>query len=71
MLLNLLNHCYKDPSQYFSVLFLTKDGQARLDIIQNLEYRFLEIISLDFVAAPEELIRQFSTYRYNLLKAKT
>jgi hypothetical protein len=36
---------------------MQRDGQARLDFIENLEYKFLEMLTLDFIAAPEEIVR--------------
>ena len=49
---------------------MQRDGQAKLDFIQNMEYKFLELLSVDFMAAPEEIIRQNISYRYSLLKTK-
>ncbi len=49
---------------------MQKDGHARLDFIQNMEYKFIELLSCDFVASPEETVRQHITYRYNAVKSK-
>lgn len=49
---------------------MQKDGYSRLDFIQNMEYKFLELFSIDFIASNEETIRQSITYRYNCLKAR-
>lgn len=49
---------------------MQRDGYARLDFIQNMEYKFLELFSLDLLAASEEIIRSSITFRYNRLKAK-
>lgn len=49
---------------------MQKDGYARLDFIENMEYKFLELFSIDFMASNEETIRQNITFRYNCLKAK-
>lgn len=46
------------------------DGQAKLDFIENLEYKFLEMLSLEFISAPEEIVRGNVSFRYNLMKAK-
>ena len=46
------------------------DGRASLDIIQNIEYKFIELISLQMVASPEDIIRQSITFRYNAIKSK-
>lgn len=50
---------------------MQKDGQARLDFIQNMEFKFLELLSVDFLASPEDVIRQNISFRYSLLKAKS
>lgn len=71
LLLKMSNNCQKEPQNYFSVFFMQRDGQARLDFIQNMEFKFLELLSLDFIASPEEVIRQNISFRYSLLKAKS
>jgi len=71
LVLKLVNSCQKEPQSFFSVFFMQRDGQARLDFIQNMEFKFLELLSLDFLAASEESIRQNISFRYSLLKAKT
>ena len=52
------------------MLFLQKDGTGRLDFIQNMEYKFLELLTLDFAMVSEENLRQNITFRYNSVKAK-
>jgi hypothetical protein len=47
-----------------------KDGTARLDFIQNIEYKFIELLSLDFVNSPDVTVRRQISYRYNALKTK-
>jgi len=71
LILKLINNCQKEPQNYFAVFFMQRDGQARLEFIQNMEFKFLELLSLDFLASPEELIRQNISFRYSLLKAKS
>jgi len=70
LLVKMCNSCQKEPQNYFAVFFMQRDGQAKLDFIQNMEYKFLELLSIDFIAAPEEIIRQNISYRYTLLKTK-
>ena len=31
--------------------------------LQNMEYKFVELLSLDFTASPEEVVRQQITFR--------
>lgn len=47
-----------------------KEGTARLDFIQNIEYKFIELLSLDFVNSPDVTVRKQISYRYNALKTK-
>lgn len=47
-----------------------KDGKGRIDFIQNLEYKYIELVSLEFETSPEEAIREAISFRYNSVKAK-
>ena len=49
---------------------MQRDGQARLDFIQNMSYKFVELLSCNFARSPDELVRQQITYRYNALKVR-
>ncbi len=49
---------------------MQKDGTARLDFIQNIEYKFIELLSLDFTNSPDEVVRKQISYRYNAIKTK-
>jgi hypothetical protein len=49
---------------------MQKDDDAHLDLIQNMEYKFMELMVCNFQLCPEEVIRQQITYRYNCMKAK-
>jgi len=80
MIKKLLNLCVKDPSKYFSkiyqyisyfcIFFLSADGVGQMNIIENIEYKFLEVISLKFSSITDEIIRLHITYRFNLQRAK-
>lgn len=49
---------------------MQKEGTARLDFIQNIEYKFIELLSLDFVNSPDDTVRKQISFRYNALKSK-
>ena len=49
---------------------MQKEGTARLDFIQNIEYKFIELLSLDFLNSPDETVRKQISFRYNALKSK-
>lgn len=66
----MLNNCIKEPHSFLAVFVMQRDGHARLDFIQNMEYKFVELLSCDFVASPEEVVRQQISFRYNSVKTK-
>lgn len=70
ILIRMLNSCIKEPHNFLAVFIMHRDGRARLDFIQNMEYKFIELLSLDFLASTEEMVRQQITYRYNAVKSK-
>lgn len=55
---------------FLAVFIMNRDGSAKLDFIQNIEYKFIELLSADFMASSEEVVRQSITFRYNSVKSK-
>lgn len=55
---------------YIAVFIMQKEGTARLDFIQNIEYKFIELLSIDFVNSPDDTVRKQIAYRYNALRTK-
>ena len=47
---------------------MKRDGSARLDFIQNMEYKFVELLSIDLKASGEDVVREQISYRYNAMK---
>lgn len=70
VLLRMMNSCVKEPHSFLAVFIMRRDGRARLDFIQNIEYKFIELLSCDFMASTEEMVRQQITYRYTAVKNK-
>ena len=70
ILVRMLNASIKEPHSFLAVFIMHRDGRARLDFIQNIEYKFIELLSLDFTASSEENVRQQITFRYNSAKSK-
>ena len=66
----LLNNCINEPQSYIAVFIMQKEGTARLDFIQNIEYKFIELLSIDFVNSPDDTVRKQIAYRYNALRSK-
>jgi hypothetical protein len=65
-----LNLCIKEPHAYLAVFVMTADGKGRLDFVQNMEYKFVELLSLNFAAAAENVVRDQIAFRYNAIKGK-
>ena len=70
IIIRMLNSSIKEPHSFLAVFIMHKDGRARLDFIQNIEYKFIELLSLDFVATSEEMVRQQIAFRFNSTKSK-
>ena len=70
ILIKMVNCCIKEPHSYLAVFIMNRDGTAKLDFIQNIEYKFIELLSCDFMASSKEAVRQSITYRYNSVKSK-
>ncbi|PHJ25968.1 alpha--mannosyl-glycoprotein beta-2-n [Cystoisospora suis] len=70
VLVKMLNSCIKEPHSFLAVFIMRMNGRARLDFIQSMEYKFIELLSLDFLQSTEEFTRRDMTFRYNALKSK-
>lgn len=68
--MKMFNRCIKEPKQYLAILLLQPNGEACLQLVQNLEYKFIELLSLPFRESSEQVIRQHVTYRYNALRSR-
>lgn len=70
VLCRVLNQTIKDPHTYLAVFVMHREGHARMDIIENVAFRFIELISCDFARTSEDVTRQHIAYRYNSLKSR-
>ncbi|CDI75552.1 hypothetical protein, conserved [Eimeria praecox] len=70
VLMKMLNSCIREPQSFLAVFIMETTGKGRLDFIQNMEYKFIELLSCDFQQSSEEVIRQQMSFRYNALKSK-
>ena len=66
----LFNNCINEPQSFIAVFIMQKEGTARLDFIQNIEYKFIELLSIDFINSPDETVRKQISYRYNAVRTK-
>ncbi|KAL0251247.1 hypothetical protein GEMRC1_000460 [Eukaryota sp. GEM-RC1] len=70
VLIRMINQVLKEPHSHLAVMFLASDGSARLDFIQSMGYKYVELLSLTFHAASESVVRQSISFRYNSLKSR-
>ena len=70
VLVRMLNACIKEPHSHLAVFVMKQDVDARLDFIQNMEYKFVELMSGHFIRSPEEIVQHQITYRYNAMKTR-
>ena len=49
---------------------LYPNGKAKIEFMQNLHYKYINLLTLELNSSDEEVIRESITYRYNLIKAK-
>ena len=64
VLTRMLNLVIREPAQNLAIFLMKNTGQARLDFIQNMEYKFVELLSADCDRSPEESIQHHITYRW-------
>lgn len=61
---------YAPLTSYFAIMSIGKDLVPNIEFIQNLEYKFLQLLNLDCESANDDLIRANITHRFSTLKAK-
>ena len=76
----MLNSCIKEPQVNLGLLTMksppgkgnsnTEIESARLDFIQNMEYKFVELLYCSCYKSPDDVVQQHITYRYNNMKQK-
>ena len=70
LVVRLFNNCVNEPHSYIAVFIMQREGTGRLDFIQNIEYKFIELLSVDFVNSNDTKLKDNITYRYNAVKQK-
>ena len=70
ILVRMFNSAIREPSTYLAILSLYGDSDGRLDFIQNMEYKYIELMSCDCEASTVQAVQQHITYRYNTMKRR-
>ncbi len=56
-LIKIVESCVNTPQTFFPVFFMRDDGSAHLNFVENLDYKFAELISLPFLISSEENVK--------------
>eukprot|EP00753_Platysulcus_tardus_P001184 PLAT11134.1.p1 GENE.PLAT11134.1~~PLAT11134.1.p1 ORF type:complete len:273 (+),score=76.93 PLAT11134.1:3-821(+) len=70
VLIQMLNNAIKESRNFLAEFTMNEDGRATLDFKQNMAYKFVDLLSVNFVRSPEEVVRQQIEFRYGALKAR-
>ena len=70
VLTRMLDTCIREPHSHLAVFVMQRGGQGHLDFIQNMEYKFVELLSCSFSASDDETVRQSIAFRYNAVKSR-
>jgi hypothetical protein len=70
VLLRMLNSCIKEPHVHLAIFTMYNENDARLDFIQNMEYKFIELMYCTFGRSSDEIVQHHITFRYNAMKQK-
>ena len=70
VLIKMLNNCVDEANAHLAVFVIHQDGCSRLDLIKNLEYKYVELMSLPFKRSDDETVREQISFRYNSVKSK-
>ena len=70
VLIRMLDTCIREPHSHLAVFVMQRGGKGHLDFIQNMEYKFVELLSLAFTASDDETVRQSIAFRYNAVKSR-
>lgn len=65
-----IDNAIREPSAFLAVLVTNREGAARLDFIQNVSFKFVELLSLPFARSPDDVVRAHIAHRYARVKAQ-
>jgi len=62
--------CIKTPETFIGVFTIRKEGISQLQFIKGSDFKFLELLLLDFQNSSDDIILKHMLYRFAYLKAK-
>ena len=69
-ILKMFTKISEDASKYFLMFKMNKGGYGVLEVYQDLQYKYIELLKLGFACATENEIRQNISFRYSVIQAK-
>lgn len=63
-------NCINLPDTYISVFLIQREGISKLQFVKGSEFKFLELLILEFKRSSDEIIQKQMVYRFSLLKSK-
>uniref|UniRef100_A0A7S1KQ64 Spindle assembly abnormal protein 6 N-terminal domain-containing protein n=1 Tax=Percolomonas cosmopolitus TaxID=63605 RepID=A0A7S1KQ64_9EUKA len=70
VLSKMLQACVKEPESFLTIFHMDNTGTGVLNFVQNMEYKFVDLLSLRFQMSPEHITRQHISFRYNSLRSR-
>ena len=70
LLIRLFDSCIQEPQVYVPTFIMKKNGTARLEIVKESEYKSLELLNVDFINSPDDVVKKQMIYRFSSLKSK-
>ena len=62
--------CINTPDTYIAVFTIKKDIPSKLQFTKGSDFKFLELLLLEFKSTPEDIVQKHMLYRFAYLKAK-
>ena len=62
--------CISSPDIFIGVFTIKKDGISQLQFIKGSDFKFLELLLLDFTNSSDDIIQKHMLYRFAYLKSK-
>ena len=70
LVIKICENCIKTPDTYIGELTIQKDGIAKLLFIKGSDFKFLELLLLEFKNSSDEIIKKHMIYRFSYLKSQ-
>lgn len=62
--------CINSPDTFIGIFTIQKEGISKMQFIKNSDFKFLDLIKLQFNNSPDEIIRKHILYRFGYVKSK-